>query len=311
MSQSSHAPLFTVFTATFNRAHTLPRVLDSLERQTLRDFEWLIVDDGSTDGTRALVEGWRSRTDVPIRYVHQDHAGKHVAFNRGVREAAGQLFLNFDSDDGAIPEALERFKAHWESIPADLRPRFSAVSALRMYEDGQTVGDRFAGDVNDSESLEKYFKDRIRGDKWGFTRTDILRDYPYPEPPGFFYVAEAVVWFAIARSFKTRFVNDALGINFQTDPSEPRITNLSVASAQGRLVFHQAVIEDYLDYAIRSPRLMLESLINYSRYSFLASIGPLGQLKRMRTVGRKILVLSTIPFGYAIYLRDRPRLKAG
>ena len=159
-----HKPLFTVFTATYNRAHTLPRVLDALDRQTLRDFEWLIVDDGSTDGTQALVESWDSRTDFPIRYVPLRHAGKHVAFNRGVREAAGELFLNFDSDDGAIPEALERFKAHWESIPADRRAGFSAVSALRMYENGEIIGDRFVEDVHDSETLEKYFKERIRGD---------------------------------------------------------------------------------------------------------------------------------------------------
>ena len=64
-----HKPLFTVFTATYNRAHTLPRVLDALERQTLRDFEWLIVDDGSTDDTRTLVESWGSGRDFPIRYV--------------------------------------------------------------------------------------------------------------------------------------------------------------------------------------------------------------------------------------------------
>ena len=180
-----------------------------------------------------------------------------------------------------------------------------------MYEDGQIIGDRFVQDVHDSETLEKYFKERIRGDKWGFTRTDILRQFPYPEPPGFFYVSEAVVWFAIGRRYKTRYVNDPLGINFETDPDEPRVTNLSVASAQGRLVFHHAVIEDYLDYAVRSPRIMLESLINYSRYSFIANIGPLGQLKRMRSVGRKLLVLATMPLGYGFYRRDRPRLRPG
>ena len=91
MSEPGHAPLFTVFTATYNRAHTLPRVLECLEAQTLRDFEWLIVDDGSTDGTQELVDSWRSRTDFPIRYEYQQHAGKHVAFNRGVQEAGSPV----------------------------------------------------------------------------------------------------------------------------------------------------------------------------------------------------------------------------
>lgn len=307
MSEPGHDPLFTVFTATHDRAHTLPRVLDCLERQTFRDFEWVIVDDGSTDGTRAMVDGWRSKTDFLLRYVYQPHAGKHVAFNRGVREAKGQLFLSLDSDDGAVPQALERFKSHWESIPNDRRLRFSAATALRMYEDGRPVGDRFPREITDSEALELYFKYRIRGDKWGFQRTDVLRDYPFPEPPGVTFVSESVVWFAIARRFKTRYVNEYLGINYGSDPDEPRLSNLTVATAQGRLLLHKAVIEDYLDYAVSSPLLILKSLINYSRYSFVSGIGVWGQMRCLRTVGRKALVLSVIPFGYALYLRDRSR----
>jgi glycosyltransferase involved in cell wall biosynthesis len=279
----------------------------SRARQTLRDFEWLIVDDGSTDGTRGLVDSWRSSTDFPLRYVYQPHAGKHVAYNRGVREARGQLFLPLDSDDGAVPNALERFKSHWDSIPADLRPRFSAVTALRMCEDGRPVGDRFPCDITDSEPLELYFMYRIRGDKWGFQRTDVLRNHPFPEPPGITFVSESLVWFAIARRFKTRYVNDYLGINYASDPAEPRLSNLTIATAQGRLLLHKAVIEDYLDYAIRSPVLVLKSLVNYSRYSFVSGIGLRGQMSRVRSVGRKALVLSVTPFGYALYLRDRSR----
>jgi glycosyltransferase involved in cell wall biosynthesis len=312
VSDSSHDPVFTILTATYNRADTLPRVRDCLDRQTFRDFEWLIVDDGSTDGTRQLVEGWRSTTDLPLRYIYQPHAGQHVAMNRGIREAHGQFFLQFDSDDGAVPEALERFKFHWESIPADERPRYSAVTALRIYDDGRPVGDRFPHDITGSDSLEMYFKYRVRGDKWGFQRTDVLRDHLFPEPPGIrfaseSFVSESVVWFAIARRFKTRYVNDYLGINYRSGPAEPRLSKLTVATANGRLVFHKAVIEDYLDCAIGSPVMLLKSLINYSRYSFLSGIGPWGQVGRVRTGGRKVLVLSVVPFGYAFYLRDRLR----
>ncbi len=121
LSPGEHDPTFTVFTATYNRAHLLQRVFDSLERQTYRDFEWLIVDDGSTDDTESIVRDWGLRADFPVRYVRQPHSGKHVAFNRGVREARGRLFLTWDSDDGAVPEALERFRANWDAIPSDRR----------------------------------------------------------------------------------------------------------------------------------------------------------------------------------------------
>ena len=88
----SDAPLFTVFTPTYNRAHTLHRVYDSLRAQTLRDFEWLVVDDDSTDDTSGLIAQWIKTADFPIRYFRQAHSGKHFAHNLAVREARGKMF---------------------------------------------------------------------------------------------------------------------------------------------------------------------------------------------------------------------------
>ena len=97
-----------MFTATYNRAHTLHRVFDSLRAETVRGFEWLVVDDGSTDGTKALIAQWAAAADFPIRYFKQDRSGKHAAHNRAVAEACGQFFLPLDSDDAYPPRALER-----------------------------------------------------------------------------------------------------------------------------------------------------------------------------------------------------------
>ena len=99
LSMSTCEHVFTVFTPTYNRARTLERVYSSLEAQTFRDFEWLIVDDGSTDGTRALVYEWQRQGSFAIRYFWQENRGKHVAFNVAVRESRGEFFLPLDSDD--------------------------------------------------------------------------------------------------------------------------------------------------------------------------------------------------------------------
>ncbi len=302
---SDTAPTFTVFTPTYNRAHLLHRVFDSLERQTSRDFEWLVVDDGSTDETESIVRDWAARAAFPVRYVRQPNAGKHVAFNHGVREARGRLFLTWDSDDGAVPEALERFSAHWDGIPPDRRHGFSAVSALRRNEDGTLIGDPFPSDVLDSDPLELFFRYRVRGDKWGFHRTDVLRAHPFPEPAGVTFVTESVLWFAIARRYRTRYVNEALGINFPVAAGETHLSNLTAATARGRLLLHEAVIVEYLDFARVAPILIARSAINVSRYSFFAGRGLGAQLKRMPTRTRKLLLVAVAPIGLALAARDR------
>jgi glycosyltransferase involved in cell wall biosynthesis len=189
---------FTVFTPTFNRAHTLGRVYESLRAQSYRDFEWVIVDDGSTDDTPALVASWQDEAELPIRYFRKPNQGKHTAFNQGVREAKGQLFLSLDSDDSCYPQALERFWHHWQSIPEDARPGFAALTALCEDENGNIVGQKYPKDVFDSDSSEIKHRYKVEGEKWGFIRTDILRQFPYPEPPGVTYVPESVAWIPIA-----------------------------------------------------------------------------------------------------------------
>jgi glycosyltransferase involved in cell wall biosynthesis len=83
---------FTIFTPTFNREHLLPRLYKSLCEQTYKDFEWLVVDDGSTDNTEILLKKYIAEADFPIRYISKSNGGKHTAINEGVRQAKGLFF---------------------------------------------------------------------------------------------------------------------------------------------------------------------------------------------------------------------------
>jgi glycosyltransferase involved in cell wall biosynthesis len=295
---------FTVFTATFDRASTLPRVKAGLEAQTFRDFEWLIVDDGSTDGTADLVAGWMESSPMTIRYVRQENAGKHVAFNRGVREAKGELFLPIDSDDECVPQALERFLHHWHTIPERDRPAFSAVSALARDEDGTIIGEEMPSDPYDSDPLHKYFAGVGRGDKWGFHRTDVLRRFPFPEPFGVRHVGMSVVWFAIGRHYRTRYVNEPLLI-VHSDGSGARLHDLTDRTARGRLVFHREIITTYVDFLAASPRVVLRSGINYCRYSFHGGIWPPRQIVSVAPRTSKVIVAACLVPGMVAFLRDR------
>ncbi|HWF86442.1 MAG TPA: glycosyltransferase family A protein [Vicinamibacterales bacterium] len=295
---------FTVFTPTYNRAHTLHRVYESLSRQTFRDFEWLIVDDGSNDNTGDLAARWRTAADFPIRYVRQPNRGKHVAFNHGVREATGRLFLPLDSDDACVPQALERFIHHWESIPEEEKARFTGVTALCMDETGQPIDRAFPLDVTDSDSLEMRYRFHITGEKWGFHRTDVLRSFPFPEDVPRGYLPEAVVWSRIARIYKTRFVNEALRI-YQTDqPSLMRGNGPERDAASARLA-DLMVLNEHLDYFKYAPLAFCRSAAQYVRLSTHARIGPCEQFAEIGNPLGKALWMTAYPVGLAVYLRDR------
>jgi glycosyltransferase involved in cell wall biosynthesis len=306
--EEATAPLFTVFTATYERAHTLCRPFESLRAQTLRDFEWLIVDDGSRDGTRRLVEEWAQRAPFPIRYLYQENSGKHVAFNRAVRAARGKLFLPLDSDDGCAPEALERFRWHWESIPAEVRGQFTGVTALCVDQHGRLHGKRFPKDVLDSDSVEIRYRHALTGGKWGFHRTDVLRRYPFPEEPGLRYVIEDLVWSAIAQEYKTRFVNEPLHVYWVTQSEWTTITNTPnfARTAAGHATWHQVALNRDIRWMRQAPLAFLRHAANYARFSFWVGRGLRPQWRDLRPAARCLWIVA-LPAGMAVFLRDRFR----
>ena len=105
----------TIFTPTYNRAYTLPRLYKSLCQQTAQDFEWLVVDDGSTDETQMLFNTWLEEGKIPIRYITKENGGKPSAYNIAAKEAKGELFLCVDSDDYLVDNAVEKVLNNWET----------------------------------------------------------------------------------------------------------------------------------------------------------------------------------------------------
>jgi len=297
--------VFTVFTPTFNRSQTLSRVYEGLRLQTFRDFEWLIVDDGSTDGTKELVEKWQTESAFLIRYIYQENQGKPAAFNHGVQEARGELFVTLDSDDACLPQALERLKYHWDGIPTAEKDKFSAVTVLCKDQNGRLVGDEFPRDVLDSDSIELVFKYNVKGEKWGFHRTDVLKQFPFPTLRNAKFISEGVVWFAISRRFKTRFVNEVLRVYHIDDDAADHLTSLSPSTMFGRAYFHKYVLNELIEWCFSSPLNILRSAINFSRYSFGLGKGPYSQFRELRHLVARFLVAISLPFAFAISLKDK------
>jgi glycosyltransferase involved in cell wall biosynthesis len=299
--------VFTVFTPTYNRISTLSRVYESLKQQTFRDFEWLIVDDGSTDNTHDLVAAWQKEALFPIRYIWQENQGKHIAFNRAVQEAQGECFLTLDSDDACVPEALERFKYHWDSIPHSKRAEFTAVTCLCVDQCGTLVGNEFPHSVIDSNFLEMRYRFKVKGEKWGFHRTDILKLYPFPEIIKRKTFPEGVIWQKIDRKYKTRFINERLRIYFVNDTSTPA-RQLPGKNSIGGQLEHLTTLNEQIDYFRYAPWEFCRSAINYTRFSFHIGEDIFEQFIELSNILSKILWLMTMPAGLLLYWRDKIRL---
>ncbi len=297
---------FTVFTPTYNRVHTLPRVYESLKRQTFRNFEWLVVDDGSTDNTHELVENWQKENLFPIRYFWQENAHKKTAHNRGIQEAQGELFLPLDSDDEALPAALEILNRHWCAIPDLERGMFSAVTGLCVDTEGRIVGSRFPADVLDSDSLKIRYHYHVTGEKWGFQRTDILREFPFPSDISG-HVPEGVVWSAIARQYKARFVNQALRIYHTEDDSLSNsavVVHGAAKNAEGHALSAREVLCNEFIWFFYNPKWFLKMAANYTRFHIHLQKTKPGKHWPLRGFVPCLLVALMYPFGRLLYWLD-------
>ena len=302
--------MFTVFTPTYNRAHTLHRVYESLKAQTFRDFEWLIVDDGSTDNTNKLVEQWQQEAEFPIRYIYQKNSGKHIACNRGVQEAKGELFLTFDSDDACLPKALERLKYHWDTIPVDQKEKFAAVTCLCTDQNGEIVGNYFSQNVIDSDAQEIRYKFKVYWEMWGFNRTDVMKQFPFPVIEGQPFVPEGVVWGAIASKYKTRYVNEALRIYWVANGSTAQLTSKTNSPAKyavSHILCHRQILNEEIAWFRWAPKEFFRSAVHYIRFSLHAQESLFSQVIKLKTVLAKFIWLCMIPVGYLVYAKDIQR----
>ena len=298
-------PLFTVFTPTYDRARTLHRVRDSLERQTFRDFEWVVVDDGSTDDTPALLDRWTGEVAFPMTVDRQENAGKHIAIRRGVELARGTLFLIHDSDDACVPEALERFADHWGAIPEADRDRYAGVTAACRDRSGARVGAPLPSAMLDATPLELRYRHRIGGERWGFVRTELLRRFPFPERPVRTYVPESLVWDRIGRNHVTRFVDEPLRI-YYVDPGAQSIAHGRHPSrnAPGSFLQYEAVLNEQLGWFRVAPWSFVRAAAQFARFGLHAGHGLGEQHRRLASSAARALWLAGLPIGLAAWFLD-------
>lgn len=201
----------TVFTPTFNRGYIIENLYKSLQRQSYKNFQWIVIDDGSEDDTEKLFEKWMSENNVfDITYKKVKNGGKHRAINIATEIAEGELFFIVDSDDYLTDYALEKV-IKWEATIKN-KNEFAGVAGVRGYSINSRIGNTFNGEYIDATSLERD-KNNITGDKAEVFYLDILKKYKFPEFEGEKFVTEKVVWNQIAYDgYKIRWFNEIIYI---------------------------------------------------------------------------------------------------
>lgn len=204
--------LITVFTASYNRKELLKRLYESLKRQTNKSFEWLIVDDESTDGSKEEILSWiDAEQEFEIVYIFQNHGGKYRALNKGFLKAKGDYFFSVDSDDFLTDDAIEMVQRWIADLPPD--DKVAGVAGLRgnpktnMPLNGKVL---FRGEYIEANNFERE-KYNLEADMAEVYRTDVLRNHMFPEFDGEYFMTEAVCWDAIAaEGYKIRWYNKVI-----------------------------------------------------------------------------------------------------
>ncbi len=192
-------PYLTIHTATYNRAYILPKAYDSLCKQTSKDFEWIITDDGSTDNTEELVTKWIKESDFPIIYNPLEHVGIPRALNSGIAKASTDWFMMLDSDDFILPQTVEKAREWLMEIEDD--NRFAGIGFAKCFPNGNYVKDHIPimmnGEYTDCTHLERKHYG-MNMDMCEIHRVSLFRQFPFQCWPTEKYAPEQLNFYEIA-----------------------------------------------------------------------------------------------------------------
>ena len=288
----------TIFTPAYNRAHTLARTYRSLCQQTCNDFEWLIIDDGSTDNTTEVVKKWINESDFKIRYIYQENQGMHGAHNTAYENISTELNTCIDSDDYMPFDAVENIINFWKE---NRNNKYAGFIGLDQREDGSIIGSLFPTEMKETTLMDFYAKGGT-GDKKLVYRTKVIKQYPkYPIFEGERYVGLAYKYMLIDKDYKMLTINKPLVIvEYQMDGSSNMMWKQYWNNPKGFAFFRKTEM-------LVSPTLKRRfiSCIHYVSSSIIS--------KNKRFVSespKKFLTILAIIPGLALYALIRHKVKS-
>ncbi|MDQ6423271.1 glycosyltransferase family 2 protein [Paenibacillus sp. LHD-117] len=290
MSGQTKPPL-TVFTPTFNRAYTLHLCYESLLRQTSKQFVWLIIDDGSTDGTEELVNRWIEEADFPIRYVHQENQGMHGAHNTAYELIDTELNVCIDSDDFMADNAVEMILTFWKERGGS---EYAGIVALDAATDGTVIGTRMPERLKNTTLSDLYAKHGVKGDKKLVYRTELTKACPpYPLYEGEKYCPLSYKYILIDQQAPLLVLNEVLCfVEYRTDGSSMNMVKQYIRNPRGFSFFRRTAMQHAPTYRDR-----FREAVHYVSSSLM--------LRNRRFIAespRKWTTLLAVPLGFALFV---------
>ena len=238
---------FTIFTPTFNRKELLEKLYKSLQKQTFKDFEWLIVDDGSADGTKEKVEEFLSEKKLDIKYYFKENGGKQRAYNFATDKANGEIFICLDSDDEYVENGLETILKYWKKY--EKNNNIAGMGYLSIYPNREVIGSSFPEKEMISTQFDIYNKYEVKGDKGLMFRTEIIKKYKFPVFDDEKFITEAVVYNRICEKYKMVYVNEKIEIKeYQEDGLTAKYNNLLLRNPKGQALYHNEINSQNLSF---------------------------------------------------------------
>lgn len=267
----------TILTPSYNRAALLPRLYESLKKQSCKQFEWLLVDDGSHDETGRLAADWQAENRIAFRYVRQENGGKHTALNAGIASVETKLVFIVDSDDWLPENAVETILRYHERYKK--REGICGYSFLRFYPDGQ-VNEAF---FPENEKVDTYVNVRINGhiggDKAEVFFADILKRYPFPVFGTEKFLPEDLVWVQLSGPYKMVHINECIYISEYLEGGLTKSgRKMKLHSPRGMMARSFAYLQD----ETVDGRTKLKMALLYDVYGHVVDKGQLSEQERDR-----------------------------
>lgn len=284
----------TVFTPTYNRGYILNHAYESLKKQSYKKFKWVIVDDGSTDNTKSLIEKWKKENKVKIEYIYQENQGRFMAFNTGKEHFEGELLITLDSDDYLLKEALNKVNNYWNNIPD--KENISGIIAYFEGADKKVIGSKFPERIKIEKSYVLYDKYKMSGDKFMIFKISLLKNYSYKVYLGERFCGDATLFNKINDMYPMYIVREKFcHREYQKDSITNNLLKYHMSSPNG-------MRDHYLDCIYHEKydkEKILKHTLGFVTYSFLTN----KSIKNILSLtNRKLLTISLLLPAY-IYMK--------